>query len=671
MTKHWPIFTTIVMLSILSVRCLASGLNVVDISFTDDSHGWLAVLEPSPAIFRTTDAGQSWQRIAVPGFYRISFFDSTTGIALKSVSQSEFAVYRTADGGERWNIVATVKQDYLHAVAAGWASADDAFVLGEGSGGRGWVGQLSSGKPLHIRTDLPADFNTQSNTLGIFGDGTGHVWIVGKQLVLHSTDGGKTWENQYENTVPHIDMGMSGSAVPGGSAWFAAANFEIYRTEDYGKHWVRSIDTTDEGSVNFDSVSFYGPNNGCAVGNSAFIFCTRDSGLTWNRSKVFKTFLVGFPAASKIALFASGRGWAVVAGTLYKTEDAGQSFVEMSTTGPVPHSTANNSALQTSINGPTSIAYDRVHGYLYIVESMQQQLLRLDTRVGTIQVVTSRSEVEMANDFRSPHSVAVDGHGNVFLGEFTGRIRLLGVATGRWSVVADEPERTLDHFSPDAMTVDKAGELLVTAYHTILRYRGHGLEPFVGVGRGFSGDGGPAKDATFQFAQGLAVSEDGDIYVADRENCRIRKIDHEKMTISTIAGTGDWDTTGDNGPALSAKLHWPESVVIDHQNNLFYIDDDRVRRINANGTITTYAGTGEAGFSGDHRLAKKAKLNNPSGLALDEHGNLYIAEFVNNRIRRVDAVTHVITTVAGDGLPHRVDEMMSPAEIRFNGGVLH
>jgi photosystem II stability/assembly factor-like uncharacterized protein/sugar lactone lactonase YvrE len=654
MTRHGLILTVIVLFSVSSVECFGNDLNVVDMSFADDAHGWLTVLEPSPAIFKTTNAGQSWRRIAVPGFYRISFFDNTTGIAIKAVSDSEFAVYRTADGGEHWEIAARVKDKYLHAVAAGWAGADDAFVIGEGYAGRGWVGQLSGGKSLHVRTDLAADFTAQPNTLGIFGDGTGHVWIVGKQLVVHSADNGKTWENQYENTVPHFDMGMSGSAVPGGRAWFAAANFEIYRTEDYGAHWVRSID----GSVNFDSISFYSPNNGCAVGNSAFIFCSHDGGRTWSRSKVFKTFLVGFPAFSKIVLFASGRGWAVVAGTLYKTEDAGQSFAEMSATGPVPHSNVVNSALQTSLNGPTSLAYDRGHGYLYIVESMQQQLLQLDLKSGTIRVVTSRSEFEMVKDFRIPHSVAVDANGNVFLGEFTGRIRLLDAATGRWSVVADEPERTLDYFSPDAMTVDKAGDLLVTAYHTILRYRGHGLEPFVGAGRGFSGDGGPAKDATFQFAQGLAVSDEGDIYVADRENCRIRKIDHEKMTISTIAGTGDCDTSGDNGPALSANLHWPDSVVIDPKTNLFFIDGDRVRRIDSNGIITTYAGTGEAGFSGDDGPAEKAKLNNPSGLALDEHGNLYIAEFVNNRIRRVDALTHTITTIAGDGLPHRVDEMM-------------
>jgi photosystem II stability/assembly factor-like uncharacterized protein/sugar lactone lactonase YvrE len=657
MIRSYLILTAIVLFSISSAVCVGTDLDVVDMSFVDDSHGWLAVMEPSPAIFKTTDAGRSWKRITVPGFYRISFFDRTTGIAIQGVSDSEFVVHRTTDGGEHWHNVATVKEKYLHAVAAGWAGAEDAFVIGEGSGGRGWVGQLGSGKPLRVRTDLPADFTGQSNTLGIFGDGAGHMWIVGKQLVLHSADKGKTWENQYENTVPNIDMGMSGSAVRGGKAWFTAANWEIYRTEDYGKHWVRSLDAANEG-VNFNSVSFYNANNGCAVGNSAFAFCTRDGGLTWSRSKAFKTFLVGSPDSSKIELFASGRGWAVVAGKLYRTEDAAQNFVEMSANGSVQHSNANNLALQTSVNGPTSLAYDRAHGYLYIVAWEQQQLLRLDVKTGQIQAVISRNEDERRNDFSSPHSVAVDPQGNVFLGEFTGRIRFLDVPTGAWSVLVDEPAQNIDHFTPEAITVDKSGELLVTANHRILRYRGHGLEPFIGFGRGFSGDGAPASDAAFQFPQGLAVSEAGDIYVADRENCRIRKIDHEKQMVSTIAGTGDCDTSGDNGPAVLAKLHWPESLVIDARNNLFFIDGNRVRRIDANGTISTYAGTGEPGFSGDNGPAEKAKLNNPSGLALDENGNLYVAEFVSNRIRRVDAGTHTITTVAGNGLPHRIDAIM-------------
>src|SRR6185312_13992050 len=443
MTRPRLILRAIVLLLMSSVECFANDPSVVDMSFADDSHGWLAVMEPSPAIFRTTDAGQSWTRIAVPGFYRVSFFDRTIGIAIKAVSDSEFIVYRTADGGDHWDIVGTVKENYLHAVAAGWSSAHDAFVIGEGYAGKGWVGQFSSGKSLRVRADLPADIAGQS-TLGIYGDGTGHVWIVGKHLVLHSADEGRTWENQYENTIPRIDLGMSGSAVPGGRAWFAAANWEVYRTEDYGNHWVRSLDTSSQGKVNLDSVSFYNANNGCAVGNSAFIFGTRDSGVTWNRSRVFRTFLVGSPQSSKIVLFPSGRGWAFVAGTLYKTEDAGQSFIEMSMTGAVQHPKVDDSALHTSVNGPASLAYDRVHGYLYIVEWMQQQLLRLDVKAGTIRTSLSRSEDERANDFRSPDSVAVDSRGNVFLGEFTGRIRRFDVATGRWSVLVDEPARKVD-----------------------------------------------------------------------------------------------------------------------------------------------------------------------------------------------------------------------------------
>src|ERR1051326_1016769 len=159
-------FVALVLLLLPAFLC-AQETNVVDMSFAGDSHGWLAVMDPQPAIFRTVNGGQSWTRIAVPGFYRINFFDHSTGVAIKEVSNKEFAIYRTSDGGDHWQVAASVKDDYVHAVATGWANAEEAFILGRGYAGRGWVAQLSTGKALRVRTDLPTDFSTQSNTLGI------------------------------------------------------------------------------------------------------------------------------------------------------------------------------------------------------------------------------------------------------------------------------------------------------------------------------------------------------------------------------------------------------------------------------------------------------------------------------------------------------------------------
>jgi photosystem II stability/assembly factor-like uncharacterized protein/sugar lactone lactonase YvrE len=620
---------------------LAQDLRIFDMSFVDDSHGWLMVRKPKSLLFRTTDAGKTWTRTTVPDFLRISFFNRTTGIAIERSKEDELTFFRTSDGGEHWEIAAVFVEKYLHAYDVHWLGMDDAYILGQSAGGAGWIGELSMGKPLQERSDLYRNLPRQDTSYNMFGDGTGHVWIAGKHLLLHSIDKGKTWENQFENIKPNIDRAHWGTAIPGGWAWIEAEHDEVYRTGDYGMHWERgsSPDDDDDGS-GFDSISFYSPKDGCAVGYSAFISCTRNGGLTWKRSKVFKTYLEGSPEQSKILLFPSGQGWATVAGALYKTLNGGRSFVEVPATGPImKFSGTRIPALSKSVNGPTSIAYDRKHGCLYIVEWEQQQLLRMDLKAGSLKTLLTRSEAERANEDNFPHSVAVDGQGNIYIGDFTGRIRLLNGTTGQLSVLVRESPDPLNHFQPYAMIVDSSGRLLVTAGHSILRYSSqHRLAPFIGIG-----------------AHGIAISSDGDIYVTDRENCRINKIDHETKRISPIAGTGNCADSGDGGPASSASVYYPESIVIDGKNNLFFVDGHCIRRIDADGIISTYAGTGEAGFSGDDGPAENAKLNNPSGLALDENGNLYISEFVNNRIRRVDAVTKIIKTIAGDGHPHRVE----------------
>ena len=158
--------------------------------------------------------------------------------------------------------------------------------------------------------------------------------------------------------------------------------------------------------------------------------------------------------------------------------------------------------------------------------------------------------------------------------------------------------------------------------------------------------------------EGVAIDSAGDIYVADYQNCRIRKIQHSTHVITTVAGTGECASKGDGGPATDAALNYPSSIAVDRNGNLFVIDGNRVRRIDIHGVIYTYAGTAQAGFSGDGGPADNAMLNNPAGLAVDPRGNLYISEYVNNRIRVVDAATHIIKTVAGNGNPHRIDAIM-------------
>ena len=147
----------------------------------------------------------------------------------------------------------------------------------------------------------------------------------------------------------------------------------------------------------------------------------------------------------------------------------------------------------------------------------------------------------------------------------------------------------------------------------------------------------------------MAVDGAGNLYIADSGNNRIRKVD-ATGTITTIAGTGEYGFSGDGGPAVQAALYYPAGVAVDGAGNLFIADsgNNRIRRVDATGTITTIAGTGEYGFSGDSGPAVQAALDYPRGVAVDGAGNLYIADTVNDRIRKVDSAG-VITTVAGTG----------------------
>ncbi|HWQ03647.1 MAG TPA: YCF48-related protein [Candidatus Nitrosotenuis sp.] len=648
-----------VLISILWGTCPVSSssqdLEIIDISFVDALHGWVLAEGPPRVIFRTSDGGKSWHKFPLPpesDFYHFRFWDQNNGMAVQFVSENEMAIHRTTDAGQTWVKASTVKAKYgEHIVDLLLTSAEEGFVVGEGEVGRGYVAQiLNGGKTLRTREDLPADFAAQSNALTVFGDRTGHLWIGGKELILHSADNGNTWENQYANTKPRFDMAVGGFALPGGHAWLAVANFEIYKTDDYGKHWVRVLSTSSLGLVNFDAVSFSNPREGCAAGNSAYVYCTSDGGVSWNRTRVFTSYLNGTSRSSWLQLFPSSHGWASVGGALYKTEDGGRSFTEILTssgnaTSDVP---GESLAMKTAINGPTDLAFDYA-GYLYIVESEQGRISRLNVKRGTMRIVVPEPEFGLYADFDFPSAIATDQRGHLLIADFNGRLRSLNTKTGEISVLLPAArkiaERPLDN--PAAMAIEGNGNALIAdRRHKILRWYADSQTLM------------PIIQAQIRFPDGVAVNPAGDILVADYENCLIRKFDSPTGSITTIAGTGECASKGDGGPAVKAALNYPSSLVTDKAGNIYFIEGPRVRRIDDQGTITTYAGSEEKGSRGDGGPATGATFINPSGLALDSEGNLYIADFVSNRIRRVDAKTKIITTVAGNGRPHRIEVIM-------------
>ena len=173
---------------------------------------------------------------------------------------------------------------------------------------------------------------------------------------------------------------------------------------------------------------------------------------------------------------------------------------------------------------------------------------------------------------------------------------------------------------------------------------------FAGNGNAnYGGDGGAAASASFNQPADIAVDTAGNVYIADSGNNRIRKVDAGGNT-TTVAGNGIGGYGGDNGPAINARLNAPVGIAVDSAGNLYIADElnSRIRKVDASGVITTVAGNGVAGFFGDGGAATAAEINHPQDVAVDGAGNLFIADAYNNRIRKVDPSGN-INTVAGSG----------------------
>jgi len=206
--------------------------------------------------------------------------------------------------------------------------------------------------------------------------------------------------------------------------------------------------------------------------------------------------------------------------------------------------------------------------------------------------------------------------------------------------------------NPWSATVDTIGKLYIadTGNNTIRMVDAVGvIHTVAGNGTaGFSGDGGPATAASLNGPFAVAVNAAGEIYIADTNNNRVRKVDLKGM-ITTVAGGNTFGFSGDGGPATAATLYAPESIALDSIGNLYIADwgNARVRLVNSAGFISTVAGNGSNGYNGDGQLATAARIS-ARCVALDAAGNLYIADEENSRIRKVDS-EGIISTVAGNG----------------------
>ena len=318
-------------------------------------------------------------------------------------------------------------------------------------------------------------------------------------------------------------------------------------------------------------------------------------------------------------------------------------------------------AATASLFDPFGIALDSA-GNLYIADAGNGRIRKVSN--GTITTIAGNGTTGFSGDGGSaisaqlnvPNGVGVDSTGNVYIADtYNGRIRK--VSAGVITTIAGNgtccfsgdggPATSAAVSQPHSVALDSAGNFYFDTYNRIRKVSAGTITSVAGNGiAGFSGDGGPATSASLNDPQAVAVDSAGNLYIADAENYRMRKV--ANGTITTLAGNGNYRFTGDGGPATSASLDSPEGIAVDSAGSLYLADtfNNRIRKVGG-GTITTLAGNGNSGFSGDAGPSGGASLSHPMGVALDSSRNLYIADFTNNRVRKVSSGT--ITTIAGIG----------------------
>ncbi len=268
--------------------------------------------------------------------------------------------------------------------------------------------------------------------------------------------------------------------------------------------------------------------------------------------------------------------------------------------------------------------------------------------------------------FSEPQGVVIDDTGNVYVVDeddnVIRKINTLGIihtliGTGVVGFGGDGGAATAAKLnSPGGAVIDRKGNIYIadTYNHAIRKVNTLGIISTIaghGTISGYGGDGAIATAAYLNFPEMVTVDGIGNIYITDAGNNRIRKIDTTGI-IKTIAGTGVAAYAGDGGAATAAKLAYPTGIVIDTTTGIIYIGDANnnvVRKINTVGIITTFAGTGFLGYSGNGGMATAAKLNSPQGVTIDTAGTVYISDGGNNAIRKVNT-SGIISTYAGTGV---------------------
>jgi sugar lactone lactonase YvrE len=505
-----------------------------------------------------------------------------------------------------------------------WSGANATFTVGVAGGGP------LTYQWLHNSTDLPLNIITT-----VAGGGIG--------------DGGAATN--------------ANLASPSGMAIDAAGNIFI---ADEGNNRIRKVSTngvitTVAGTgLNVSVVSAIRQNGGVMpnVGSPASNF-SGDGGPATNAT-LYRPSDVVLDSAGNLLIADSGNN-------RVRKVDTNGIITTVAGNGTAAYAGDGGAATNASLSWPAGLALDAA-GNLFVADAYNYVIRKVGFN-GSISTVAGTNRYGFAGDggpatnalLGSPEGVAVDGHGNVFISDAGNqRIRKVDAAgvittyagTNTYGFFGDGgPATNAALWNPGGLALNDAGGLFVadSSNNRVRKIGTNGIITSVAGTNtaGFFGDGGAATNAAIYNPLGVRFDSKGNLFIADSYNNRVRKVGTNNL-IATIAGNGSTSFSGDGGPATAAAISDVNCLALDSVGNLYLADagNARIRRVGTNGLISTFAGNGVGGYSGDNGAATNASLYDPVGVAVNVAGEVFVADALNNRIRKI-ALNGKITTVAG------------------------
>jgi sugar lactone lactonase YvrE len=315
-------------------------------------------------------------------------------------------------------------------------------------------------------------------------------------------------------------------------------------------------------------------------------------------------------------------------------------------------------------------------GDLYVADARGHVVRRIEPVTGIVTVVAGTGEPGSSRDgdrataarLRGPRGLCVAASGDLLVADAEAHVvRKISALTGAITTVAGAgtagswgnggPAVGAALHTPAGVAVSVEGDLFIAErgahrVRLVLAHSGSIVTAAGSGGSGYAGDNGPATSARFHAPEGVALAPNGDLYVADTGNHVVRRVARATGIVTTVVGTGAPGGAGDGGPATAAQLRGPRSLAFGPAGDLYIADtgNHRVRRVEMqSGIITTVAGTGAPGFSGDGGASSQARLHAPAGLAVSPSGTYFLADQVNGRVRRVTGVLSVVAWAEADG----------------------